>query len=89
MEERRKAILAEVDALGTIDDETLAAVQDLKAEEAQLQQRLLDREITEDEYFTLWSALRKRTSRDVQIASLKITKTITEALRKDSSMPEA
>ena len=88
-EELSKKISAEIEALGAIDDDTLAAVQSLKAEEAQLQEKLFSREITEDEHFAQWDALRKRTPREVQLASLKITKTIVEALKKDPGATEA
>jgi hypothetical protein len=46
-DERRRKLIAEVDALGTIDDDTLAAVRKLQAEESMLYQRLLDGELTE------------------------------------------
>ena len=62
-EELTRKILAEVDAL-VIDNDTLAAVQKLNDEEAQLERRLLNREITEDEHYDLWRALTKQTPRD-------------------------
>jgi hypothetical protein len=74
-----KETRAEVAALGAIADDTRAAVQRLKAEEAQLHKKLLNREITDDEHFAQWTALWKRTPREVRLARLKITKTITDA----------
>jgi hypothetical protein len=84
-----KETRAEVAALGAIDDDTRAAVQRLKVEEAQLHKKLLNREITDDEHFAQWTALWKRTPREVRLASLKIRKTITEARKNDPGMTEA
>jgi hypothetical protein len=78
-----------VDALGAIEDDTMAAIQELKAAEADLEQRLLDGEITEDEHHALWIGLRKQTPREVQMASLKLAKTLAEAMRKDPGAADA
>jgi hypothetical protein len=78
-------IPAEVDALRASDD-SRAAVQTFKAEEAQLHDQLLTSEITPHEHFAQWTALWKRTPRAVRLAPLNITQTITEARRRDSSL---
>ena len=84
-----KETRAEVDALGAIDDDTRAAVQRLKAEEAQLHTKLLNREITDEEHFAQWTALWTRTPRAVRLARLKITKTITGARKNDPGVTDA
>jgi hypothetical protein len=77
-----------VASLGTIDRTTLAAVRTLQTEEARLHQRLLAEEITAEEHFLLWSALRKRTPPEVHRARLTTELTRAEARRTDPDAAE-
>jgi hypothetical protein len=80
---------AEIAALGTIDDITLAAVRALDTEELALKQRLVAGEITQAHHYARWSALMDRTPLDVQLASIKLTQTMIDALRRGPEAPEA
>jgi hypothetical protein len=72
-----------VASLEAIDRKTLAAVRKLQAEEARLHKRLLADNITAEEHFLLWSALRKRTPAEVHRARLMIEMARAEARRND------
>ena len=78
---RSRKLHDDVAGLGAIDRDTSGAVRKLQAEEAQLHRRLLADEITDEEHFLLWSALRRRTPPEVHRARLKIERTPAEPRR--------
>ena len=86
-ESMSRQIDAEADALA-INDDLLAAVRELDTEEDLLKQRYANREITKDEYFTLWNALMDRTPQEVILASIKLSQAMTAALSKPRGTAE-
>ena len=88
-DERSRTIKADVDALGAIDDDTLAAVRALQAEETALHQRFLDGDLTDDQHYALWLALRKRTPHAVHIAGLKLAQMRSAAVSNDLDATDA
>jgi uncharacterized protein YhaN len=79
IESMSKRIDAEADALA-INDDLMAAMRRLDAEEDLLKQRYANRELTKDEYFTLWHALMDRTPHEVILTSIKFSQAMTAAL---------
>jgi hypothetical protein len=88
IESMARQVDAEAAALA-IDDDLFAAMRQLDAEENLLKQRYANREITKDEYFTLWDALMDRTPDEVFLTSIKFSQAIVAALSKPPGTTEA
>jgi hypothetical protein len=82
-------IEAELSSMGTIDQSTRKAVRAIEEQEAVLQQRLLDREITPQEYYEQYSALVESVPREVNRARTKLSQTLIKALGQDTSASDA
>ena len=88
VESMSRQIDAEAAALA-VNDDLIAAMLQLDAEEDRLKQRYASREITKDEYFALWNALMDRTPHEVLLTSIKFSQAMTAALSKSSETTDA
>ena len=88
IESMARQIEAEAGALA-IDDDLLAAMRRLDAEENLLKQRYANRAITADVYLALWKALMDRTPEEVFLTSIKFSQAIVAALSKPPGAAEA